>query len=302
MKKSILTLAVAALCCSAGFAQSRSAVKINEVMVENANNVVDEYGNRSGWVELFNSNFAPVNISSVFLSTDKANPKMYPVPLGDERTHMGKRQHVVFFADGMPNRGTFHTSFEFTPGQPNTVYLFDADGITLIDSVTVPATVLADQSYARMDDGSWQVRTDGATDYITPGGANTIVNDKGRVKEFAEKDKNGLSMTVIAMAIVFGALLVLCLCFYGLGKLGSALSRQRKREAQGQTREEVKIRDVQHDSGEEIAAIVAALNEHFNAHDTENTILTINKVKRAYSPWSSKIYNLRQVPEVHRGR
>ena len=39
-----------------------------------------------------------------------------------------------------------------------------------------------------------------------------------------------------------------------------------------------------------------ALNEHLNAHDRENTILTINKVRRAYSPWSSKIYNLRELP------
>ena len=40
-----------------------------------------------------------------------------------------------------------------------------------------------------------------------------------------------------------------------------------------------------------------AIHEHFNAHDTESTILTINKVKRAYSPWSSKIYNLRTLPD-----
>ena len=39
-----------------------------------------------------------------------------------------------------------------------------------------------------------------------------------------------------------------------------------------------------------------ALYEHLNTHDSENTILTINKVKRAYSPWSSKIYSLREVP------
>jgi len=51
-----------------------------------------------------------------------------------------------------------------------------------------------------------------------------------------------------------------------------------------------------HDSGEEIAAIVMALHQHLNAHDTESTVLTINKVKRAYSPWSSKIYGLREVP------
>ena len=31
---------------------------------------------------------------------------MYPVPLGDERTNMGKRQRAVFYADSMPTRGS----------------------------------------------------------------------------------------------------------------------------------------------------------------------------------------------------
>ena len=41
-----------------------------------------------------------------------------------------------------------------------------------------------------------------------------------------------------------------------------------------------------------------ALYEHLNAHDKEDTILTINKVKKAYSPWSSKIYTLRETPNL----
>ena len=45
-----------------------------------------------------------------------------------------------------------------------------------------------------------------------------------------------------------------------------------------------------------------ALHEHLNTHDAESTVLTINKVKRAYSPWSSKIYSLREVPEHRRGK
>ena len=32
----------------------------------------------------------------------------------------------------------------------------------------------------------------------------------------------------------------------------------------------------------------------------ENTVLTIRKVKRSYSPWSSKLYGLRQTPVVRK--
>lgn len=41
------------------------------------------------------------------------------MPLGDVNTRIPKRQHVVFFADGEPNKGTFHTSFTLEPGVDN---------------------------------------------------------------------------------------------------------------------------------------------------------------------------------------
>lgn len=50
-------------------------------------------------------------------------------------------------------------------------------------------------------------------------------------------------------------------------------------------------------AGEIYAAIAMAMHEfHDNAHDVENTVITINRVKRRYSPWSSKIYTLRETP------
>ena len=64
---------------------------------------------------------------------------MYPVPLGDEKTKVGKRQHVLFWADGMPSRGTFHTSLILDATQPNWIGVYDADGITLIDVKTAKA-------------------------------------------------------------------------------------------------------------------------------------------------------------------
>ena len=34
-----------------------------------------------------------------------------------------------------------------------------------------------------------------------------------------------------------------------------------------------------------------------DVHDVEDTVLTITRVKRSYSPWSSKIYTLRETPQ-----
>ncbi len=304
MKKLMTIVAVAALTLSASVAsaQSRGSLRINEVMVTNENSIVDDYGRHTAWIELFNPNFAPLEISSIYLTNDSANKTMYPVPLGDVNTKIPKRQHVVFYADNEPNKGTFHTSFVLTPGQDNWIGIYDADGLTLIDEVVVPASLQADQSYARTEDGKgeWAVRT-GGDKYITPSSANVIKDGNKKIALFRERDENGFGMTIMAMCIVFSALLLLCLCFYGIGAINKSISRLNKMKAHGIDTSAVEnVSSVAHDSGEEIAAIVMALHEHLNAHDTENTILTINKVKRAYSPWSSKIYGLREVPNHHK--
>lgn len=284
-------------CAVVGFAHDRKALKINEVLISNNSSIVDDYGNRGAWIELFNANFAPLNISSVYLTNDPANPKKYPVPLGDKETIMGKRQHVIFWADSLPERGTFHTSFNLVPGRENWIGIYDADGVTLIDEVTIPADLPEGASYARKGDGNpeWEVRkgeTD--SDYITPSSANIIKDENPRIREFAERDANGFAMTIMAMCIVFSALLVLCLCFYGLGTISKQSHRVKKAAATGVDIASVSIDD--HDSGEEIAAVAMALHDHFNAHDNESFILTVKKMRRAYSPWSSKIYGLREIP------
>jgi hypothetical protein len=49
--------------------------------------------------------------------------------------------------------------------------------------------------------------------------------------------------------------------------------------------------------GEVLAAIFMALHEEQKVvHDYENTVLTMNRVVRNYSPWNSKFYGLRRLP------
>lgn len=50
-------------------------------------------------------------------------------------------------------------------------------------------------------------------------------------------------------------------------------------------------------SSEITVAIAMALHElSQEMHDVENTVLTFGAQGRVYSPWSSKIYGLRQMP------
>ncbi|MBD5192144.1 MAG: lamin tail domain-containing protein [Bacteroidales bacterium] len=301
MKKNIFLLIIALFCCAAAVnGQGRAALRINEVMVVNDSNAVDDFGHRHAWIELFNSNHAPMEISSVFITNDPQNPRKYPVPLGDVNTRIPKRQHVVFWADGMPSRGTFHLNFLLEEGKDNWIGVYDANGITLIDSVTVPASLGRNQSYARSEDGAgvWQIRDDHGENYITPSSNNVIRDQNDKIALFKARDANGFAMTIMAMCIVFSALLCLCLAFLAISKIGASIARRNKMEAQGIAADDATAHAATgHDTGEEIAAIAMALRDHFDAHDQESTILTINKVRRSYSPWSSKIYGMRQLPK-----
>lgn len=300
MKKSLFILILLSVLSFSAEAQGRKgALYINEVMVQNDSNYVDDYGQRNAWIELYNAKFSPLEISSIYITNDRENPTKYAVPLDDVNTRIPKRQHVVFFADGMPSRGTFHTSFVLDPTKENWIGLYDSDKNTLIDSVLIPV-LPANASYARIADGAdeWTIRNDNNGSFITPSSSNVIRDKNDKIEQFAEKDKNGFAMTLMAMCIVFTALLVLCLCFKALSSLGAGRHARNKMISSGVEKPVIttKERHETVDSGEVIAAIVMALHEHLNAHDEESHILTINKVKRAYSPWSSKIYNMRQLP------
>ncbi len=100
-------------------------------------------------------------------------------------------------------------------------------------------------------------------------------------------------VTVLGYGIVFIALLLLFLFFSNFSKLLRSNIRKKLRTA---GKEKGNKDDII--SGEVSAAISLALSLHFReAHDIENTIITIKKVQSTYSPWNSKLYGLRQYPK-----
>ena len=100
-------------------------------------------------------------------------------------------------------------------------------------------------------------------------------------------------LTVLGYGIVFLALLVLYMFISNLTKLLIA-ARRKKLRAAGKTTDDSDLSI----SGETSAAISMAILLHFQeAHDFENTVITIKKVQSAYSPWNSKLYGLRQNPK-----
>lgn len=58
------------------------------------------------------------------------------------------------------------------------------------------------------------------------------------------------------------------------------------------------------DGNAELAAVIALALQLYlnNQRQVEHTVITIQKVMKPYSPWSSKIYGLRQQPLRWRGK
>ena len=277
-------------------------VVINEVLVDNQSNFQDDYGLHSGWIEIFNKSYSSADLAGYLLrvSSQPGDTATYFIPKGDVLTLLKPRQHTLFWADGAPRRGTFHTNFVLSTTNDNWIGLYDS-GKKLIDQVVIPVGILkANYSYARVSDGlnEWEVKDDSAEKYVTPSTNNKTIESNPKMDKFEQHDPVGVGMAISAMAVVFTGLILLYLCFKLVGKFAIALRKRNAMKAQNVTdHKEAKEMKLGEAPGEVIAAISMALHEAQGAdHDVEETILTISRVKRSYSPWSSKIYTLRETP------
>ena len=127
--------------------------------------------------------------------------------------------------------------------------------------------------------------------------------EKGLAIDATQGRKTKSVLVMENSQIVLSALLILSILFLLFGKVSSSFQKHRKRLAHGVTPEEAEDHHEELDSGEVIAAISMALAEHSgHGHDMEDTILTIRRMRKAYSPWNSKIYNMRHIQEHSKSR
>ncbi len=103
----------------------------------------------------------------------------------------------------------------------------------------------------------------------------------------------GITVAIVGFLIVFSSLTVLVIIFSRLPKLLNMRFNRNKLR-----RKKIEEQVTQDDfvvEGNVTAAISLALHLYFNElHDEESNVVTIKKVKKAYSPWSSKIYSVNQ--------
>ena len=212
---------------------------INEVLVDNQGNFQDDYGLHSGWIEIFNKSYSSADLAGCLLrvSSQPGDTVTYFIPKGDVLTLLKPRQHTLFWADGTPRRGTFHTNFVLSKTNENWIGLYDS-GKKLLDEVIVPAGVLkTNYSYARVNDGlnEWEVKDDSAEKYVTPSTNNKTIESNPKMDKFEQHDPVGVGMSVSAMAVVFIGLILLYICFRFIGKIAVLLRKRNAMKVQNVT-------------------------------------------------------------------
>ena len=287
---------------SCGEQKSNNKLVLNEILIDNQKNFQDDYGLHSAWIEIFNKSYGSADLAGCYLkfSSQPGDTATYFIPKGDVLTLVKPRQHALFWADGEPNRGTFHTNFKLDNLNANWIGLYDS-GKKLLDQIVVPAGILkANQSYARISDAGqeWEVKGGSEDQYVTPSTNNKTINSNAKMEKFEEHDSAGIGMAISAMSVVFSGLILLYISFKIVGKISVNLSKRNAMRVKGITdKKEAKEKQLGQAPGEVFAAISMAMHEfQSDVHDVEDTILTITRVKRSYSPWSSKIYTLRETP------
>lgn len=273
-------------------AQGDRLIRINEFLVFNESNYVDDYGNHTAWIELFNPAYNSVNIAKMYITNDPENPRKYRIPDAGQVTLLQPRSFIVLFADNKPNRGVFHVNF-LLEGK-GYIGIYDSDGRTLMDEIYYPLQKI-DRTYGRLPDG------DGEWSYFeksTPMSSNVTEIGETSAEMFGRLDPSGFALTFISMFVVFSALILLFFVYKFVGNLNQKKYTIRVRKpAFMKGSEDSEIEDIVL-SGETNAAIAMALSMYVaQTHDFENTTITIKKISKPYSPWSSKIYGLRNNPK-----
>ncbi len=139
------------------FAAPATGLVLNELVASNVTTLMDEDGDFSDWIELYNGGSLPIDLSNYALSDDATNPVKWRFPSG---ATIKPGEYYVVFASGKNRPGTGTTL-------PHTNFSLAAEGETVVLS-TILSQVIdqvtydnlgKDESYGRVPglEYTWQV-------------------------------------------------------------------------------------------------------------------------------------------------
>ncbi|MCK4679133.1 MAG: CotH kinase family protein [Bacteroidales bacterium] len=148
---------------------------INEFMASNDNTIADEHGNYSDWIEIFNGSDNAIWLGDKFLTDNLGSSNKWQLP----DFTLGSGGFILFWADGNPGNGEFHTNFKLSKdGEEIGIF---SESFSVIDEIIFgPQT--GDISFGRGKDGSidwvfFETPTPGASN--SPDAINEIAGNDG---------------------------------------------------------------------------------------------------------------------------
>ena len=298
MKRILLILALAVSFTSLRAQNVIDLIIAEALAVPDSTGIVDDYGRRGGWIEIFNTSQGTVNIAGCFLTDDRSDLKKSIIPKGDLKTKIGPRQTALFFASGNGNDGTFYANFEVRPG--STVYLVSNDGRTIIDSLVVPATLPVGMSMQKQAFDLRQKEFEPISEPTvpSPGIFNGDLNAATKAEAMKEKDPHGWILSLVAVSVVFSALAILWFLFWLKAKKGkkAALAAAKPGEVSDEIAAVIALAMDMEQGGDDYAAIAMAMHLYFNdaVHDVESFVLTMRP--KEGSAWNDKKQIFRKLP------
>ena len=163
---------------------------ITEILVKNGYSLVDEDGERSGWVEIENSSSSPVSLSGYRLSDDADNPAKWAFP----NVTLNAGQRIVVFCSGkgkVTSSGQMHASFRLG-GSDQQLCLLDMVNMQM-QTVSVPSNMADNLSYG-IQNNQWLY-----FGQPTPGQPNTTHGFKS-MQEAKLFNPNGLVISEVCAA------------------------------------------------------------------------------------------------------
>ena len=119
-------------------------IVLSEMQSSNSTTITDDFGDYEDWVELHNTSNDSIEISGLIL---KDQLDTWVIPSGNSLTHLPPGGYFILWADDQEIQGMFHTNFKLASGG-EFLGIYESDGTTVIDSVTIPA-MNSDDSFIR---------------------------------------------------------------------------------------------------------------------------------------------------------
>ena len=144
-------------------------------MSSNLSTIVDEDGNFSDWIEIYNSGEESVDLENFSLSDDLTILDKWQFP----QLSIDAGHHVIIFASGKNkfDDGILHVNFKIK-SSGESIYLSSPDQ-NLLDSIQA-VNLVADVSYGRNHDGSLNFSY---FENSTPGEPNVVPENMGLITE-----------------------------------------------------------------------------------------------------------------------